>query len=137
MEEERREEKRSRSKYGRRKERGPEGQEIEWKHAVALGGGVNSEQNLQKVPATWNVKGAQDSMRVTLVEMTNSAEMEPEQSTSSRQTGTTVEGQGYQPTCKTFDLGLFLSKRNAGTKMEKRLKESHPVTGLTWDPSHG
>lgn len=39
MEEERREEKRSRSRYGGRKERGPEGQEIEWKHAVALEGG--------------------------------------------------------------------------------------------------
>jgi hypothetical protein len=34
-----------------------------------------------------------------------------------------MKGQGYQPTVKISDLELFLSKRTAGTKMEKRLKE--------------
>jgi hypothetical protein len=34
-----------------------------------------------------------------------------------------VEGWGYQPTVKISDPELFPSKRTAGTKMEKRLKE--------------
>jgi hypothetical protein len=34
-----------------------------------------------------------------------------------------VKGWGHQPTFKNFDLELFLSKRNSGTKMEQRLKE--------------
>jgi hypothetical protein len=28
-------------------------------------------------------------------------------------------------------------KRTAGTKVEKRLRETGPMTGPTWDPSHG
>jgi hypothetical protein len=39
------------------------------------------------------------------------------------QTGPSVEGWGHQPTYNTFDPKLVLSKRNAGTKMEQRLKE--------------
>jgi hypothetical protein len=62
-------------------------------------------------------------MQVTLAEMPNSKNMEPEETTSSSQTGLPVEGWGYQSTYKTFDPKLLLSKRNAGTKMEQRLKE--------------
>ena len=34
-----------------------------------------------------------------------------------------MKGYGCHPTVKNFDPELFLSKRTAGTKMEKRLKE--------------
>jgi hypothetical protein len=60
---------------------------------------------------------------MTLAKMLNSGEIETEETTSSRQTGSPVEGWDHQPTFKMFDPELFLSKRNVGTKMEQRLKE--------------
>ena len=44
-------------------------------------------------------------------------------STSSRKTGHKVEGWSCHPTVKNSDPELFLSKRTAETKMEKRLWE--------------
>ena len=46
--------------------------------------GVRGCRNLQKVPETWDVRGSQDSMGVTLTEMPNSGEMELEETTPSR-----------------------------------------------------
>ena len=62
-------------------------------------------------------------MGVALAKMLNIEEGKLDESTSSRQTGPQEEGQCYQPTVKISDPELFLSKRTAGTKMEKRLKE--------------
>jgi hypothetical protein len=70
--------------------------------------------------------------------------MEPEETTSSSQTGPPVEGGGHQTTYKSFDPKLVLSKRNSGTKIEQRLKE-WPISGqvilkpIPWagtNPSH-
>jgi hypothetical protein len=58
-----------------------------------------------------------------LAEIPNSGDKEPEEITSSSQTGSPVEGWGHQSTYKTYDPKLILSKRNAGTKMEHRLRE--------------
>jgi hypothetical protein len=55
--------------------------------------------------------------------MSNSEEKEPVESTSSRMTGPQMEGWGCHPTVKNFDPELFLSKRIAGIKMKKRLRE--------------
>ena len=44
---------------------------------------------------------------------------QPEETTSSCQSGLPVEGWGHQPTYNAFDSKLVLSKRNAGTKMEQ------------------
>ena len=55
--------------------------------------------------------------------MSNSWERELVESISSRKTGHQVEGWGCHPTVKNSDPELFLSKRTAGTKMEKRLRE--------------
>jgi hypothetical protein len=60
--------------------------------------------------------------------MPNIGERELEESTSSR-SGPQVEGQGYQPTVKIPEPELFLSKRTAGTKMEKRLRERQANEG--------
>jgi hypothetical protein len=70
--------------------------------------------------------------------MPNSGDIEPEETTSSTQTGPSVERQGHQPTYKTFNPKLLLSKRNAETKMEQRLKEwlNGALTSPTWDPSY-
>jgi hypothetical protein len=51
--------------------------------------------------------------------MSTSGERELEESTSSRATGYQVEGWGCHPTVKNSDPELFLSKRTAGTKMER------------------
>jgi hypothetical protein len=48
---------------------------------------------------------------------------EPEETISSSQRGSLVEGWGHQPTYKTFDQKLVLSKRNAVGETEQRLKE--------------
>jgi hypothetical protein len=55
--------------------------------------------------------------------MPNSEERELVESTYSRKTGHQVEEWGCHPTVKNSDAELFLSRRNAGTKMEKRLRE--------------
>ena len=65
----------------------------------------------------------QDSMGVTLDEMLNSGERELIESISSRKTGHQVERWGCHLTGKSTDTELFLCKRTAGTKMEKRLRE--------------
>jgi hypothetical protein len=46
-------------------------------------------------------------------------------------------GWSYHKTVKISDPELFLSKRTAGTKMEKKLREGSPMTGPTWDPFQG
>ena len=63
-------------------------------------------------------------MGMTLAKMPNSGEMELEKATSSRQTWPTIEARGYLPIFKFFNPELFLSKENAGIKMEQRLKET-------------
>jgi hypothetical protein len=55
--------------------------------------------------------------------MPKSGERELVESTSSRKTGHQVEGWGCHSTVKNSDPELFLSKRTAGTKKEKRLRE--------------
>jgi hypothetical protein len=62
-------------------------------------------------------------MQVTLAKMPNSENMEPEDTICRSQTGAPLEGWEKRPTYKTFDLKLFLSKTNAGTKMKEKLKE--------------
>ena len=55
--------------------------------------------------------------------MPYSGERELVESTSSRKTGHQVEGWGCHPTVKISVTELFLSKRTAETKMEKRLRK--------------
>jgi hypothetical protein len=55
-------------------------------------------------------------MWMTLVEMPNSSDMEPD-TTSNSHTGSPVEGWVYQSTNKVFYPRLLLYKRNIGTKM--------------------
>ena len=55
---------------------------------------------------------------MTLAEMPKSGEVEPKETTTSRQTGSPMDRWGHQPTLKMFDTELFL-------------------TGPTWKPSHG
>ena len=69
--------------------------------------------------------------------MPNIREGELVEFTSSRKIGHQVEGWGSHATVKNSDPELFLPKRTAGTKMEKRLNKERPVTGPTWDPSQG
>ena len=69
------------------------------------------------------MKDSQDSKGGTLDEMPNSGERELVEPTSSRKTEHQVEGLGCHPTVKYSDPELFLSKRTAGAKMEKRLRE--------------
>jgi hypothetical protein len=84
------------------------------------------------------MRGFQDSIWVTLAKMPNShRDMEPEESTSSSRTGPPVEKCGYQPTYKTFNPNLLLSKRNTGIKNGADSRNGQPVTGPTWNPPHG
>jgi hypothetical protein len=55
--------------------------------------------------------------------MALSGEMEQETITSNRQTGSLIEGWDHQHTFIFFDPEFFLTKRNAGKKMEQRPKE--------------
>ena len=60
---------------GMRQERGTDVQETEQKYAAE--GGGRSEENLQKVPETWDGGSYQGSMQVNLDKMPNSGDMEP------------------------------------------------------------
>jgi hypothetical protein len=72
------EKERNRVSYGERQEGCPEGQENESKYAVE---GVRGQGEPLESPRC--VKGYQDSMGLTLAEMPNSGEVEPEETTSS------------------------------------------------------
>ena len=101
----------------------PEVQENDSKYTAV---GVRGQMNLQKVPETWYVGGHQDSKDMALAKMPNSGEIELEETTSGAQTWVPVEAGDHQPIFKIFKPELFLSKGNAGTKMEERLKERPP-----------
>jgi hypothetical protein len=58
--------------------------------------------------------------------MPYSGERELVEFTSSRKTRHQMEGWGCHHTVKHSDPELFMSKRTAGTKMEKRLRERRP-----------
>ena len=67
---------------GQRQQKIPKGQENECKYA-AVEGGVRWPGNQKKDPESWNVKGNQDSIGMTLAKMPKSGEVEPEETTSS------------------------------------------------------
>ena len=75
------------------------------------------------MPEIWEMRDSQDSKGGTLDEMPNGRERELVESISSRKTGHQVEGWGCHPMVKNSDPELFLSKRTAGTKVEKRLRK--------------
>jgi hypothetical protein len=64
--------------------------------------------------------------------MPNSGKRELVEPTSSRKTRNQVEGQSCHPKVKNSDPELFLSKRTAGTKMEKRLKARRSSDWSNW-----
>jgi hypothetical protein len=70
------------------------------------------------------VRDSQDSKGGALDEMLNGEERELVESTSCRKTGHQVEGWGCHPSVKNSDPELFMSKRTAGTKMERGLWET-------------
>lgn len=97
------------------RDRSPRGPGDEWNDLAArvrVGPGSGWRDCLR------SPRGSQGSMHVTLAEMPNIWAMEPEETTFRSQTGPppSVEGWIYQPTYKTFDQNLVLSKRNAGEK---------------------
>jgi hypothetical protein len=69
------------------------------------------------------VRDCPDSKGGTLDEMLYSGERELVESTFSRKTGHQVEGWGCHPTVKNSDPKVSLSRRTAGTKMEKSPRE--------------
>jgi hypothetical protein len=75
------------------------------------------------IPIEWDVGGFQDSIAIALAKILNSGEMEPEETTSSGQIWPTMERWSHPLIFKNFDPELFLSKGNAGTKVEQRMKE--------------
>ena len=79
--------------------------------------------------------GKKSAVRLPALKMPKGGEMEHEETTSSSELWPTVEGSGHHAILKMFDPELFLSKRNAVTKMEQRLKERQ--TSPPYDPSHG
>lgn len=74
-----------RIRYGWRQKESPDGQENEWKYEAARDGGYRG--TLQKDSETWDQGSCQDSMWVTLTTMPNIGDLEPEETTSSSQTG--------------------------------------------------
>jgi len=73
---------------------------------------------------------------MTLAEMPNSGEMEPEKNTSSRETGHQVEVWNHQPTFKILTQTCSCLKEMQGQKWSRDRREGHPVTSPTWDPSN-
>lgn len=77
-------------RYGERQERGPEGQENEWKYAAPVGwDGVAGESIKSPRDLGWG--RSQDSMLITLVKIPNSGVMEHEETTSSIQIGSPLD----------------------------------------------
>ena len=78
------------------------------------------------VPNTRDEGGSQDSMAMTLAEMHNKRETEPEEATSSRH--------GYPPISKLYPE-LFLSKGNAETKSGADTEGKTTLGIPPWDTS--
>ena len=72
------------------------------------------------------MRGYQDLLEMPLAKMPNSGELELEEITSNKQTWTSIEAESHQPI---FNAELFLSKGNAGTKMEQRPPSVWPNLG--------
>lgn len=85
---------------------------------------------------TWDVKGSQDSVEVTLTKMHNGGEMEPDETTYNNKPWLPTERLSYQPTFKIIDTELFLSKRSSETKLKQRLERGYPLMGPASDLSH-
>ena len=85
-------------------------------------------RNHKNVPEIWNVRGSQDSMVMTLAKMPKIGEMKVEKTTSSRLTCPPNKSWDHPPIFKIFDPELFLTRENAGTKMEQSLNKDHSVT---------
>ena len=76
---------------------------------------------------TWEVRDSQDSKGGTLDEMSYSGERELVEFTSNKKKRHQVEGWGCHPTVKNSDPELFLSERNAGTKLDKSLSKRRSI----------
>jgi hypothetical protein len=103
--------------WGQGPEWSPDGQQNEWKYTTS-GGGRRGDP----LECTRDL-GGERNVKIQRDEMPNSGKKELVQSTSNRKTGHQVEGWGCHPTIKNSDRELFLSKRTAGKKTEKRLRE--------------
>jgi hypothetical protein len=84
---------------------------------------VGGRRTLLNIPETWKVRDTQDSERGTIDEMPKNEERELIESTSSRKTGHQVKRWGCHLIIKNSEPELSLSKRTAGTKMEKTWRE--------------
>lgn len=71
---------------------------------------------LQDKTETWDKRGIQESMGVTLTVTHYTGDMEPKEATSCNQAGTPVERQRHPPMQKTFNPNFILSTRNAATR---------------------
>ena len=78
-----------RIRHGERQERSTEGQKNEWKDVAE--GSCGWENSLGN-PRDQGEGGSQESMQMTLAEMANNRDLEPEETTSSSQRGPSVEG---------------------------------------------
>jgi hypothetical protein len=67
-------------------------------------------KNIIVIPETWNMRDSQEDRELVV-------------STSSRKTGHPAEAWSCHPTIKNSDPELFLSKRTADKRMEKKLRE--------------
>ena len=80
--------------------------------------------------------GMQDSVGMTLAEMPKSGKVEPEQTTTSRETHLQVETGGPPPIFKIFKQNCFCLKEIQGKKWNRNgKKKGHPVTSLTQNPA--
>ena len=75
---------------------------------------MEGREDLQEETETWDKRGAQKSMVVTLFVTHGIGDMDPREAATCDQAGTVVEMQGHQPTYKIFNPKLILSTRNGG-----------------------
>lgn len=119
--------------FGMRRERKcPVGQENELKNvAVAIAG----RGNIWKVSETVGVRGHQDSLEIILAEMSNSGEMESEETICTKFMWFLFEVGGTHSTSKSLSQN-FSCLENAGTIILQRKWKDYTVSCLTSHPSH-
>jgi hypothetical protein len=76
-------------------------------------------------------------MGMTLAEMPNSGEMEPEETTSSRQTGPQWRDGVTNLPLKFLTQNRSCLKEMQGQKWSRDERKGHPVTNPTWEQSNG
>jgi hypothetical protein len=86
----------------------------------------------QKVPDTWNGRGSQDTLRITLAEIPNKGEREPVETITRGEAWPLVEGWIHPPFSKNLTENCSCLKEIQGQRVDQGMKERPSRDSSKW-----